>query len=97
MPEQALLDAKQGLEERVAQRTQELREALEAQRLAKQEAERANSSKTRFVAAASHDLLQPLNAARLFASALESRVLRFRSCMSSPVASTTPCVRPRNF
>jgi CheY-like chemotaxis protein len=29
--------------------------------------------KTRFVAAASHDLLQPLNAARLFASALESR------------------------
>jgi PAS domain S-box-containing protein len=74
--EQALLDAKQGLEERVAQRTHELREALEAQRLAKQEAERANSSKTRFVAAASHDLLQPLNAARLFASALESRLRR---------------------
>ena len=72
--EQALLDAKQGLEERVAQRTHELREALEAQRLAKQEAERANSSKTRFVAAASHDLLQPLNAARLFASALAERV-----------------------
>src|SRR5580698_6259969 len=72
--EQALLEAKQGLEERVAQRTHELREALEAQRLANQEAERANSSKTRFVAAASHDLLQPLNAARLFASALESRV-----------------------
>jgi signal transduction histidine kinase/ActR/RegA family two-component response regulator len=72
--EQALLDAKQGLEARVAQRTQELCEALEAQRLAKQEAEQANWSKTRFVAAASHDLLQPLNAARLFASALESRV-----------------------
>jgi PAS domain S-box-containing protein len=72
--EQALLEAKQGLEERVALRTHELREALEAQRLANQEAERANSSKTRFVAAASHDLLQPLNAARLFASALESRV-----------------------
>jgi PAS domain S-box-containing protein len=74
--EQALLEAKQGLEERVAQRTHELREALEAQRLAKQEAERANSSKTRFVAAASHDLLQPLNAARLFASALEARARR---------------------
>jgi len=75
--EQALLDAKQGLEERVAQRTRELCEALEAQRLAKQEAEQANRSKTRFVAAASHDLLQPLNAARLFASALESRVRQY--------------------
>jgi len=71
--EQALLEAKQGLEERVAHRTQELSRSLEAQRVAKQEAERANVSKTRFFAAASHDLLQPLNAARLFVSALESR------------------------
>jgi PAS domain S-box-containing protein len=71
--EQALLDAKQGLEERVAERTSELRAALEAQRLAKQEAEAANASKTRFFAAASHDLLQPLNAARLFVSALQSQ------------------------
>jgi PAS domain S-box-containing protein len=73
LAEQALLEAKQGLEERVAQRTNELSQALEAQRAAKQLAETANASKTRFVAAASHDLLQPLNAARLFASALESR------------------------
>jgi PAS domain S-box-containing protein len=71
--EQDLLDAKQGLEERVAQRTRELSASLEAQRMAKQEAEAANVSKTRFFAAASHDLLQPLNAARLFVSALESR------------------------
>jgi PAS domain S-box-containing protein len=71
--EQALLDAKQELEARVEQRTHELRAALEAQRTAKLQAEAANVSKTRFVAAASHDLLQPLNAARLFASALESR------------------------
>jgi len=71
--EQALLEAKQGLEERVAHRTRELTASLEAQRLAKQEAETANVSKTRFFAAASHDLLQPLNAARLFVSALESR------------------------
>jgi PAS domain S-box-containing protein len=71
--EQALLDAKQGLEERVLDRTRELRASLEAQRLAKQEAETANTSKTRFFAAASHDLLQPLNAARLFVSALESQ------------------------
>ncbi len=71
--EQALLEAKQGLEERVAHRTRELSAALEAQQLAKQEAEAANTSKTRFFAAASHDLLQPLNAARLFVSALESQ------------------------
>lgn len=71
--EQALLEAKQGLEERVAHRTAELCASLEAQRLAKQDAEAANKSKTRFFAAASHDLLQPLNAARLFVSALESQ------------------------
>lgn len=52
------------LEERVAARTREL-EAASA------EADRANQSKTRFVAAAVHDLMQPLNAARLFASALD--------------------------
>jgi len=71
--EQELLDAKQDLELRVEQRTRELSDALEAQRNAKLQAEAANIGKTRFVAAASHDLLQPLNAARLFASALESR------------------------
>ncbi|PWC87019.1 histidine kinase [Azospirillum sp. TSH100] len=37
---------------------------------AKSQADQANLSKTRFIAAASHDLLQPLNAARLFVSAL---------------------------
>jgi len=72
--EQALLDAKQELEARVEQRTRELSDALDAQRKAKLQAEAANIGKTRFVAAASHDLLQPLNAARLFVSALESRV-----------------------
>jgi len=71
--EQALLEAKQGLEARVAHRTRELSESLAAQRRAKQEAEAANTSKTRFFAAASHDLLQPLNAARLFVSALEAQ------------------------
>jgi signal transduction histidine kinase/Na+/proline symporter/CheY-like chemotaxis protein len=68
--EQALLEAKAELESRVEARTQELRIALTAQEQAKRVAEEANASKTRFFAAASHDLLQPLNAARLFASSL---------------------------
>ena len=70
--EQALIDANETLEQRVHDRTEELSAALDAQRRAKQEAEAANLSKTRFLAAASHDLLQPLNAARLFSSALNT-------------------------
>jgi PAS domain S-box-containing protein len=71
--EQALLEAKQTLEQRVEERTSELKAALVAQEDAKRQAEEANATKTRFVAAASHDLLQPLNAARLFASTLGER------------------------
>jgi histidine kinase len=56
------------LEQRVDERTRALHEA-------KAEAERANRSKTRFIAAAVHDLLQPLNAARLFVGALAERGL----------------------
>jgi PAS domain S-box-containing protein len=71
--EHALIEANESLEQRVQLRTSELSAALEAQRRAKQEAESANLSKTRFLAAASHDLLQPLNAARLFSSALNAQ------------------------
>ncbi|MEZ5442364.1 MAG: NahK/ErcS family hybrid sensor histidine kinase/response regulator [Lysobacterales bacterium] len=68
--EARLRDLTDALEQRVTERTQALQASLEAQRAAKREAETANASKSRFLAAASHDLLQPLHAARLFAAAL---------------------------
>ena len=63
----ALAQVNEMLEKRVEARTQELGVALS-------EAERANASKTRFVAAASHDLLQPLSAAKLFVSSLADQI-----------------------
>ena len=71
--ELALQEAKAGLEQRVAERTKDLTRAMTALRAAKAEAEQANISKTRFLAAATHDLLQPLNAARLFTSVLSDQ------------------------
>ena len=68
--ENALVEAKELLEQRVADRTAELEETMHALQGAKAEAEEANISKTRFLAAAAHDLLQPLNAAKLFAALL---------------------------
>ncbi|MCF8499158.1 MAG: PAS-domain containing protein [Rhodospirillum sp.] len=61
--EAQLREAKESLEQRVRARTDELKVAKDA-------AEEANRSKTRFLAAASHDLLQPLNTARLYISML---------------------------
>jgi two-component system, sensor histidine kinase len=65
------------LESRVRAKTDELKQTLrrleQSNRelsIAKETAEFANASKTRFIAAASHDVLQPLNAARLSISAL---------------------------
>jgi signal transduction histidine kinase/CheY-like chemotaxis protein len=58
-------EANEFLEQRVLERTLELEAAVAA-------AERANATKSRFVAAASHDLLQPLSAAKLYLSALEA-------------------------
>ncbi|WP_271411028.1 hybrid sensor histidine kinase/response regulator [Pseudomonas sp. Q1-7] len=68
--ERDLKDANEGLEQRVVERTQELSQLNQALIEAKGTAESANQSKTRFLAAVSHDLMQPLNAARLFSAAL---------------------------
>ncbi|MES0875189.1 hybrid sensor histidine kinase/response regulator [Sinimarinibacterium thermocellulolyticum] len=57
------------LEQRVRERTQELSHLAGELALAKSAAERANAAKTRFLAAASHDLVQPISAARLFVAA----------------------------
>lgn len=75
------------LEQRVRERTEEiekinrsLREEVDKRSItevelikAKSIAEKSNASKTQFLAIASHDILQPLNAANLYASALLER------------------------
>ena len=65
--------ANESLENRVRERTEQLTRLNQELARAKSEAENANLSKTRFLAAASHDILQPLNAARLYASSLVER------------------------
>ena len=84
--------AEQALEQKVAERTHQLSEANKA--LAD-----AIQSKTRFLAAASHDLIQPLNAARLFASALgeetagEPRLEKLVEDLDGSIASADRLIR----
>ncbi|CAM2982462.1 PAS domain-containing hybrid sensor histidine kinase/response regulator [Vibrio rarus] len=68
--EQALKDANVTLEERVQERTHELEQLNRQLTIATQRSEQESQSKSRFLAAVSHDLMQPLNAARLFTSSL---------------------------
>lgn len=86
---QALKHAYQHMEQRVFERTRELsalnkqmqeeiseRALIEAELLrATEEAQQASASKVKFIAALGHDLLQPLNAARLFSTALSDEAL----------------------
>ena len=69
----ALERANETLERRVRERTADLLEVNQALAIAKTRADAASLDKTRFLAAASHDILQPLNAARLYASSLVER------------------------
>lgn len=77
----ALEETKQHLEERVAQRTEDLlatNKALEEENQRRAEAEaqlrELHVGKTRFMADTSHDLLQPINAARLLIAAVQQKV-----------------------
>ncbi len=69
----ALERANATLEKRVRDRTEELTRLNSELARAKSNAEEANNSKTRFLAAAGHDILQPLNAARLYVTSLVER------------------------
>ena len=78
------INAQNELEQRVSERTEEIEKINQSLReevkkrseteieliKAKSVAETSNASKTQFLAIASHDILQPLNAANLYASAL---------------------------
>lgn len=70
---EALERANATLERRVRERTEELTRLNNELALSKTIADEANISKTRFLAAASHDILQPLNAARLYVTSLVER------------------------
>lgn len=87
--QQRMRSLNEELEQRVEERTRELvqlndrlwkevqiREQAEQTALqAREDAEAANRSKDKYLAAASHDLLQPMNAARLLIAALQEREL----------------------
>jgi signal transduction histidine kinase len=66
-----LRHANETLEHRVAERTRDLADA-------KAEAEKANQAKSKFLAAAGHDMLQPLQAAEMFTGLLADEPLSSR-------------------
>lgn len=73
LTEEALTRSNETLEARVRTRTEELTHLNQQLIQAKAEADDANIGKTRFLAAAGHDILQPLNAARLYATTLADK------------------------
>jgi Na+/proline symporter/CheY-like chemotaxis protein/two-component sensor histidine kinase len=72
--EAAMIKLNESLEQRVRQRTLELSRVNDELSRAQRLAEEANMGKTRFLAAAGHDILQPLNAARLYSSSLSEKL-----------------------
>ncbi|MBC8130701.1 MAG: response regulator, partial [Rhizobiaceae bacterium] len=89
----ALHDLNETLEERVRQRTMELMKVNAALADARQIADAANIGKTRFLAAAGHDILQPLNAAKLYAAALQERYAKLPAkALAENIASSLESV-----
>ena len=72
--QEALAQLNVSLEAQVSERTSELLSRNIALTMAREDAEAATAAKSRFLAAASHDLRQPLHAMTLFARALSRRV-----------------------
>ncbi|MDP7593336.1 MAG: PAS domain-containing hybrid sensor histidine kinase/response regulator [Litorilituus sp.] len=71
--EQVLKEANLDLETRVYERTLTLAKTNEALAKAHEKAEQAHITKSQYLKACSHDLMQPLEAARLFTSALSEQ------------------------
>lgn len=63
------------LERRVAERTNALTELNRQLTFEKARADTASQDKTRFLAAASHDVMQPLHAARLYGTSLQDKLV----------------------
>ena len=93
-----------GIEQRVAEKSEALNEQLAQTRAARDAAETADRSKSRFLAAASHDLRQPLHALGLFAARLGDRtrdpedtalVQRITTSVASPRVAVLRA--PRHF
>jgi len=70
--EQVLKEANLDLETRVLERTKKLEQSNQALAIARKKAEQAHINKSQYLKACSHDLMQPLEAARLFTSSLSS-------------------------
>ena len=71
--EQVLKAENVDLEAIIQERTQKLAQTNDALALAREKAEQAHIKKSQYLKACSHDLMQPLEAARLFTSALSSQ------------------------
>ncbi len=74
LADEALKKINESLEQRVVTRTAELSRVNTELAKAQSLAEEANLGKTRFLAAAGHDILQPLNAARLYSASLSEKL-----------------------